>query len=113
MADKVATFQINYPPDLIPRWGHGKPGHQALADIFEAERAKYRGTLASFVDYAEAIVEFGKLESVGPLAPNLRSPWLPGLDGVSLYCLFRKALPAHYVEIGSGDSKVHRSNRSP
>ena len=111
MADKIATFQINYPPDLVPRWGHGKPGHPVLAEIFEAQRAEYCETLASFVDYADAIIEFGKVESVGPLAPNLRSPWLPGLDGVTLYCLIRKAPPAQFVEIGSGDSTkiAHRA----
>jgi hypothetical protein len=41
-----------------------------------------------------------------PLQPCWLNPWLFGLDGASIYGYLRTLQPAHYVEIGSGNSTM-------
>jgi hypothetical protein len=104
---KDYVITINYPTSASnePRWGYGKPPHPLLYDIIDRKRADYETLLNNFLNYQISYKTILPEEDSEKLTePYLTTPWLPGLDSLSLYCLLAIYQPSLYVEIGSGSS---------
>ena len=101
------TISVNYPTSSVnePRWGHGKPQHQLLREIFERGRDRYAELLRRFVDLGGKYLTIEAWQdNRRPWEPSLNNPWLPGLDSLALYCELAILDPVRYVEVGSGSS---------
>lgn len=105
ISPKYQKLFLDYPVDLKPRYGYGKPYHPELFDIINANRLEYESILKSMLKYTESIwtIKDQKQEnnSVNPVWNN---GFLPGLDIISLYTIIAEIKPKRYVEIGSGNS---------
>jgi hypothetical protein len=113
---KDYTITINYPTSASnePRWGYGKPPHPLLYNIIDRNRTDYGTLLNNFLLYGKEYKTISINEDVEKLTePYLTTPWLPGLDSLSLYCILAIYRPSLYIEVGSGSSTkfAHRSIR--
>ena len=105
VSPKYQNLFLEYKVTLAPRYGHGKPPHQPLYDLLDRNRAAYRESLREFLAYQpifEGIRE-AKAETDANL-PAWNNSFLPGLDMVAIYGMLARFRPAHYVEVGSGNS---------
>jgi hypothetical protein len=102
--DADSVILLDYPVRPKPRYGHGLPRHELLAQIFEQDRASYEGLLRSFLNFEDefASIPFEAPNGTADLA--WRNDWLSELDAVSLYALVSQTRPTTYFEIGSGYS---------
>lgn len=95
---------INHPPDLEPRYGHGKPPARSLLAILDHHSEAQRALLSAFQGYRDKLSAI-PLDDPGDAAtPHWRQGWIPPLDGISLYALTAHLKPRRIVEIGSGHS---------
>jgi len=100
------TLQLEYKTDFKPRYGYGKPPHQQLYDLINANRSDYMSQLQKWTVHKEifrAIKKTGAQES-DPARPFYFNDFLPALDMLSLYGYLSELNPDKYVEIGSGNS---------
>ena len=96
---------LEYPVDMQPRYGHGKPPHPALYKIINARRREYEAWLDKALIYKEVMWKLRDAkEEKDPLQPAWNNGFLPGLDMVMLYTIMSELRPRQYVEIGSGNS---------
>lgn len=100
-------LRVDFPPDPAgtPRWGHGRPTHQALAAIIDANQGAQLALLRECLVHAADCLSWPEIED--PAQPNL--PWRQNLfllpfDRTALYGLLRHFKPQRYLEIGSGIS---------
>jgi hypothetical protein len=105
LSPKHQKLILEYPVDLRPRFGHGKPAHPGIRSVIEANREDYRNMLQSIGDFREVFLAI-KDASVekDETQPAWNNSFLPGLDIVALYTMVRLKKPARYVEVGSGNS---------
>ena len=83
-----------------PRYGHGKPPHPQLAELFNSQRELYRALLHQTMPYVEQFTtQFIQAEDI-----DVFSRYFTGLDALMLYSLIRMKKPQRYIEIGSGNS---------
>lgn len=102
---RYQTLHLEYPVDMRPRYGHGKPVHPGLYEIINGGRAGYAGLLARALALRESFVTIADASSEqDPSRPAWNNGFLPGLDIVMLYTLLVTGNPRRYVEIGSGNS---------
>jgi hypothetical protein len=105
-ASKRTYLPLDYPPSAAnrPRWGYGAPEHAALAAIVGTEEDAYRASL----DVIRALGP--QLQAIPAITADAAEPrwqtegWLPELDAAAIYAFLRERDPAHYVEVGSGNS---------
>jgi hypothetical protein len=99
------TIRLDHPPtaDPSPRYGFGRPSHARLESILDGTAGRLRSEMESFQAYFDDLALFSLDDERSP-EPCWIHPWLIGLDTVSLYCYVRRRAPAHYVEVGSGQS---------
>ena len=98
---------LNYPTTSVnkPRWGYGKPHHRLIYEIINRGRNSYERLLHRFLSYKDKYLALNRDEDGQMIwEPHLTNPWLPGLDSLSLYCMFGINKPTKYIEIGSGNS---------
>jgi len=96
---------LEYKVNLTPRFGHGKPAHTGLYSAIDARRATYREYLNHFLDFQEVFFQIKDASiETDETQPAWNNGFLPGLDIVALYSMIRLKKPAHYIEIGSGNS---------
>lgn len=102
---RYQTLHLEYPVEMRPRYGHGRPPHPQLLEIIERDRPVYREQLEkalrfrdNFFSIADASVERD------PARPGWNNGFLPGLDMVMLYTFLADGQVHRYVEIGSGNS---------
>jgi hypothetical protein len=102
---KAHPIFLEYPVELRPRYGYGKPPHQNLHEIINRNRNVYKDYLVSFLKYKDYFTQIPKVEnnrcSTKPAWINI---WLPALDSVSIYGFLCLKNPHRYFEIGSGNS---------
>ena len=102
---RYQTLHLEYPVDMKPRYGFGKPAHPLLQSIISQNRAAYEALLRKALTYLDHIIAIpDQGVSKDSLSPNWNNGFLPGLDIIMLYTMFVSNKPATYVEIGSGNS---------
>jgi Methyltransferase domain len=95
---------LDYPVNLEPRYGYGKPPHRKLYEIINRERigyGEYVRQIASFKEELAGIAVRGESETMEPTWEN---SMLPGLDGMSIFSMIAIHRPKRYFEVGSGNS---------
>jgi hypothetical protein len=102
---RYQTLHLEYPVDMKPRYGYGKPPHPLLLSIIDRNRQEYKGWLESALTYKDHLVVFPDAQTAPePSLPTWNNGFLPGLDMVMLYTMFASIAPSIYLEIGSGHS---------
>lgn len=102
---RYQTLHLEYPVDLRPRYGHGRPAHAGLQGIVEEQREQYAKMLRQALDWKEDLVKIRDLASeTDTTRPGWNNGFLPGLDIVMLYAILAGGEARQYVEIGSGNS---------
>jgi hypothetical protein len=93
-----------YPVRPVARWGHGKPPHKLLSQMFYANRDSYTQFLQDIVSMQAhfAAIPFDAPEDSPE--PRWNQAWLPILDGMSIYTALAVRAPKRFIEVGSGNS---------
>lgn len=97
------TITLDYPFEPRVRYGHGLPVHPELDAIIGARRDAYRERLTQFVGLTEDLLQIPSTTN-GELEPSWANTWFTSLDAAALYCTLAIDNPAHYIEVGSGNS---------
>ena len=71
-------IDLDYPVDLKPRYGYGKPVHAALRSRIERNREFYRSSLRQFLAFADNFVRIPTMPA-DPIAPSWRNGFPGGL----------------------------------
>jgi hypothetical protein len=102
---KFQNLFLEYKVDLKPRYGHGKPAHQDLYKIIDANRPRYRELIKTALSFKESLwtIQDSKKET-DPMKPSWNNGFLPGLDITGIYAMLSEFKPRKYIEIGSGNS---------
>jgi len=95
---------VDYPPEPLARWGHGRPDHEALTALLAEGSGAYRDCLTAVLHQKERLAAIPVTGIPATGEPYWRNGYLPGLDAAVLYTLLATRGPARYVEIGSGHS---------
>ncbi|GAA4392239.1 class I SAM-dependent methyltransferase [Hymenobacter koreensis] len=105
VSPRFQNLFLDYKVAFQPRYGHGKPPHEGLYRIIDANRATYQELLTAFLQYQDV---FGKIRDAknetDPNQPAWNNNFLPGLDIVGIYGMLAHFKPKQYVEVGSGNS---------
>jgi len=96
---------LDYPPTVenAPRYGHGRPPHPGLERLIRGHEASYAPTMRGLARYADELAKI-EVSATDPRQPSWVNGMISGLDGATFYAFMRDRKPAHYVEIGSGNS---------
>lgn len=99
------TLVLDYPPSASgrPRWGHGQPSHAELDRVIGSYEENYRHRLEAILTFRSGLLAIDR-EASDPSEPSWINEFLPGLDGAALYTFVRTHAPAHYLEVGAGNS---------
>ncbi len=105
---RYQTMHLEYPVDLKPRYGAGKPPHSKLNEIISANKEEYTALLTKALQYQHHFLEIPTYRPDGDesVVPYWINGFLPGLDIIMLYSMLASENPATYVEIGSGNSTM-------
>jgi hypothetical protein len=105
--NRLTYIGLEYPPNSAnrPRWGYDKPPHKQLASLIARHEATYRVELEQLGAWEDELASID-VRRTDPQQPCWLNPWLFGLDAASIYGFLRARQPAHYVEIGSGNSTM-------
>ncbi len=95
---------LDYPPNHgnEPRWTAAKP-HRALCALLGDGEDRYVQALGLIRAHDGDLCSF-PVRATDPREPSLINDYLPGLDTAAIYTFIRERKPAHYVEVGSGNS---------
>lgn len=105
VSKKYQNVFLDYPVQFQPRYGHGKPAHDLLYGIINANREIYRTHLFAFLEYEEQFKTIQTADRESDInQPAWNNGMLPGLDIVGIYGMLAKYKPKKYVEVGSGNS---------
>ena len=58
LSGKFQNVFLDYKVDFKPRFGHGKPPHTGLYSIINDNRADYKNTLNSFLQYKKCFSRY-------------------------------------------------------
>lgn len=96
-------IQLEYP--VIPqlRRAPNESITPKLGDHVRMRHAAFAQTLSDFSRFKPQL-EAISLHSEGGAEPSWINPWIPALDGISLYAFVAEKNPKTYMEIGSGVS---------
>lgn len=100
---KFQTLFLEYPVDMRPRYGHGKPPHADLYTLINDRREQYKALLNEAVENREVFKAI-PLAANDPKKPHWQNGFFPGLDLVMLFTILGKSRPKNYIEVGSGNS---------
>ncbi len=102
---KYQNLYLEYKVDFKPRYGHGKPAHQALYKIIDKNRDKYKDLINKALSYTDKIwtIQDSRQETDSS-KPSWNNGFLPGLDIIGIYTMISEFKPKKYIEIGSGNS---------
>jgi methyltransferase family protein len=93
-----------YPVIPIPRWGFGRPPHPKLAEVLEQQRHQYLALIESFGAHRALLSKIQRDGDSSSLTPFWRNGWFENFDAIALVGMIAVMKPAHYVEIGCGNS---------
>lgn len=96
---------LDYPTTVenAPRYGHGRPAHRGLERLIRGHEASYAPVVRGIARYADELARI-EVDAADPRQPSWANKMISGLDGAAAYAFMREREPAHYVEIGSGNS---------
>ncbi len=96
---------MEYKVDFKPRYGHGKPPHEELYSIIDAQRRSYEQLIDKALTYKEQIWSIKDSgQEKDPTQPAWNNDFLPGLDIIGIYTMLAEFKPRRYIEVGSGNS---------
>ena len=102
---RFQTLHLEYPVDMKPRYGYGKPPHALLQTIISQNRDEYEQWLKKALGYLDQLVAIQDQAALkDSLLPGWNNGFLPGLDIAMLYTIVASTQPETYIEIGSGNS---------
>ncbi len=102
---RYQTLNLDYPVDMKPRYGHGKPPHPLLYQIIDKNKGEYKAWLEKALGYQSQLISIpDQSNNKDSLQPSWNNGFLPGLDIVMLYTLIASISPSTYIELGSGNS---------
>ena len=87
-----------------PRYGWGKPSHQLLYDLINANRGQYGSHLQAIGSVKDGLRNIAVAEPEDPASPYWSNNFMMGLDAASLYAFPNIFGSKLYLEIGSGNS---------
>jgi hypothetical protein len=79
----------------------GRPPYQPIAQLFEANAAKFAAQLRALDEHADALRAIGGQPAP---APRWDQDWFPRLDAAMAYAIVRRNRPRRIIEVGSGHS---------
>lgn len=102
---RYQTLFLEYPVDMRPRYGHGKPPHPELYELIAKNREDYRNFLQSILSDKKAFLAL-KHEPEGKVdnKPYWNNHFFPGLDVLVLFKMLGTSQAGKYLEVGSGNS---------
>jgi len=100
----LTPIYIDYPVEPRPRYGYGKPPHQALHDILDRNRDRYAKVLQDFLNLKNYLGAIPLNPTDDAREPYWNNGWVEKLDSAALYCFTAIKSPDLYVEVGSGNS---------
>jgi len=95
---------LDYAPTLESRYGEGKPPIAALVDLFAASVPAITTTLRALQNYRDELLRISEAPPINSAGPYWANDWLTGFDAIALYGMLALHSPAHYLEVGSGNS---------
>ena len=96
---------LEYKVNFKPRYGFGKPPHQDLYKIIEANRDNYKKLINKALMLKESIWTIkDSSNEKDAIKPSWNNGFLPGLDIIGIYTMLSAFKPQKYIEIGSGNS---------
>ena len=99
------VIRLDYPVQSRPRYGYGLPRHGKLYEILDRGRPRYTALLKSLEQYAPSLHSISVEPSPAASGePHWNNGMFPATDAFCLYALLCRNNPAHYVEIGCGNS---------
>jgi len=100
---KKKVIEIDFPPNVKVRWGHGNQKMQYIENIF---KEKIKNQLEFIIKMEKYVPFFEKIDikETNETSPFWVQNWFPPLDGMSLYSMLSEYKPETYIEIGSGNS---------
>jgi len=105
LSPRFQNVFLDYQVKFEPRYGHGKPPHAALYNSINSSRNDYAVFLEKCLGYTSNLLTIkDDSAETDPKKPTWNNTYLPGLDIITLYCMFCEKKPEKYVEIGSGNS---------
>jgi hypothetical protein len=98
-------FRFDYDYDPVMRPFEASVGGRRLAARIQRDFDHISGSLAGIASHAGVMSRIPvEADSADPAQPHWDNSWLPGLDAATLYTLVAERRPAHYLEVGSGNS---------
>ena len=105
LSPEFQSLFLEYKVNFKPRFGHGKPPHDLLYEIINANRDIYIDLLNEILKYQTVFQSISKAEQgTNIYEPVYNNGFLPELDIFGIYIILAKYKPQTYVEIGSGNS---------
>jgi hypothetical protein len=102
---RYQTLHLEYPVEMKPRYGFGRPPHALLSSNIGHNREEYRSWLLKALSHTSHLVKIPVSPSPADFSsPNRENGFLPGLDITMLYTIVASSSPSTYIEIGSGNS---------
>ena len=101
---RFQSLFLEYPVEMQPRFGQGKPPHPELYQLINEGREVYASLLQMVLQHRDYLVTIPKTADPAGIQPNWINGYLPGLDIATLYTLLVHFQPEQYVEVGSGNS---------
>lgn len=102
---KYQALINEYPVEMRPRYGYGKPPHKQLYEIISQSDDLYKSIIDKALSLSDDIQSIKPLSQVdNPVEPGWNNGFLPGLDIISIYTMIAQYRPSRYVEVGSGNS---------
>jgi predicted O-methyltransferase YrrM len=96
-------IEIDFPPDFQVRYGYGRADARHLEALIAPGAADYAGFIRGSAARA-AMADIPLEPASDPAMPFWRNAFFPPVDALALTTLLRRHDPAHYLEIGSGNS---------
>lgn len=104
LGSTARAIYVDYAPNPVPRYGHGKPPHPELFALVDARRDDYKALLTRFGDFETGLSLISASPPSDPVEPYWCNGWIGGTNAIALYCLPAMYNSRRYVEIGSGNS---------
>jgi len=105
LSPKFQNLFLEYKVEFKPRYGHGKPPHQDLYKIINANRDSYSDLIKKALEHKEHIWTIqDSTKEMDAKKPSWNNGFLPGLDIIGIYTMIATFKPKKYIEIGSGNS---------
>jgi hypothetical protein len=93
------TITLDYP--VVPR---SRPQFAAVRERLATGHEAFAQSISTIESYIPDLLRIPlELHDADP-GPRWLNVWVPGLDGAALYAFIASRRPAHFIEVGSGNS---------